>query len=73
MPKTKPTTQNAEMPHHHNVGAETEKEEQESKISRTLQQPRVAIQLEFLGRLTDRLNRRPTGFYTGNAPKNAPK
>ena len=26
---------------------------------------RVAIQLEFLGRL----NRRPTGFYTGNAPK----
>ena len=39
MPKTKPTTQNAEMPHHHNVGAETEKEEQESKISRTLQQP----------------------------------
>ena len=29
----------------------------------------VAIQLEFLGRLTDRLNRHPTGFYTGNAPK----
>ena len=33
----------------------------------------VAIQLEFLGRLTDRLNRRPTGFYTGNAPKYVPK
>ena len=27
----------------------------------------------FLDRLTDRLNRRPTGFYTGNAPKYAPK
>ena len=35
--------------------------------------PWVAIQLEFLGRLTDRLSRHPTGFYTGNAPKYAPK
>ena len=27
----------------------------------------------YLDRLTDRLNRLPTGFYTRNAPKYAPK
>ena len=27
----------------------------------------------YLDRLKDRLNRRPTGFYTRNAPKYAPK
>ena len=30
---------------------------------------RVAIQLAILDRLNHGLNHRPTGFYTGNAPK----
>ena len=34
---------------------------------------RVAIQLAILDRLNHGLNHRPTGFYTGNAPKYAPK
>ena len=36
-------------------------------------QPWVAIQLAILDRLNHGLNHRPTGFYSGNAPKYAPK
>ena len=64
MPKTKPTTQNAEMPHHHNVGAETEKEEQESKISRTLQQPStscLSFSSQFLSTEQEERRRPQTG------------
>ena len=44
-----------------------------ARLHNNVKESRVAIQLAILDRLNHGLNHRPTGFYTGNAPKYAPK